>query len=106
MKIVYFVKDGCDACKKAREKVEFFLARWGASEGLDRESVNLSTVDGLVEAAMREVHDIPTVVLEDGEAEVARWVRRPPTAAELQAVLGLDAAAQSPAGAPPSSAHP
>jgi hypothetical protein len=105
MKIVYFVKDGCDACKKAREKVEFFLDRWGASDGLARESVNLSTVDGLVEAAMREVHDIPTVVLEDDGAEVARWIRRPPTAAELQAVLGLETAAQAAAGAPPGSAH-
>jgi glutaredoxin len=106
MKIVYFVKDGCDACKKAREKVEFFLARWGVSGGVDRESISLSTVDGLVEAAMREVHDIPTVVIEDGSAEVARWARRPPTAAELQAVLGLEAAAQDPAGVPPSGAHP
>ncbi len=79
MKIVYFVKDGCDACKKAREKVEFFLGRWGVGDGLDRESFNLSTVDGLVEAAMREVHDIPTVVLEqEGGTEVARWIRRPP----------------------------
>jgi hypothetical protein len=106
MKIVYCVKDGCDACKKAREKVEFFLAKWGASEGLDRESLNLSTVDGLVEAAMREVHDVPTVILEDGGAEVARWTRRPPTSAELQAVLGLEVAAQDAVGAPPNSTHP
>lgn len=106
MKIVYFVKDGCDACKKARDKVEFFLARWGAADGLDRESLSLSTVDGLVEAAMREVHDVPTVILEDGGAEVVRWTRRPPTSAELQAALGLDVAAPDAVGAPPGSAHP
>jgi glutaredoxin len=106
MRIVYFVKDGCDACKKAREKVEFFLEKWGASEGLDRESFSLSTVDGLVEASMREVHDIPTVILEDQGAEVARWIRRPPTSAELQAVLGLEIAAQDAVGAPQSSTHP
>lgn len=106
MKIVYFVKDGCDACKKAREKVEFFLGKWGAAEGLDRESFNLCTVDGLVEAAIREVHDIPTVVLEDAGTEVARWIRRPPTAAELQAVLGLETVSQAAVGAPSSGAHP
>jgi len=106
MKIVYFVKDGCDACKKAREKVEFFLGRWGVGEGFDRESFNLSTVDGLVEAAMREVHDIPTVVLEQEGTEVARWIRRPPTSAELHAALGLETALQDAVGAPQGDSHP
>lgn len=100
MKILYFVKDGCDACKKAREKVEFFLGRWGMSDRLDRESVSLSTADGLVEAALREVHDIPTVVLEQDGAELARWTRRPPTSAELRDALGVEGEEQTPEDAP------
>ena len=106
MKLVYFVKDGCDACKKAREKVEFFLGRWGAAERLEAETFSTSTVDGLVEAAMKEVHDIPTVILEDSGAEVARWVRRPPTSVELRAALGAAVPAQDPEETAPGSACP
>jgi glutaredoxin len=104
MRVVYFVKDGCDACKKAREKVEFFLGRWGASDRLDRQTHSISTVDGLVEAAMREVHDIPTVILEDDGAEVGRWARRPPTSVELRAALGTTVPAQDPDGPLPADA--
>jgi len=106
VKLLYFVKDGCDACKKAREKVEFFLGRWGAADRLDRQTHNTSTVDGLVEAAMREVHDIPTVILEDDGAEVGRWVRRPPTSVELRAALGTAVPAQDPDGTVPVDASP
>ncbi|MBM3307995.1 MAG: hypothetical protein FJY74_06700 [Candidatus Eisenbacteria bacterium] len=106
MKLVYFVKDGCDACKKAREKVEFFLARWNASDRVERETHNTSTEDGLVEAAMREVRDIPAIILEDSDSEVARWVRRPPTSLELRAALGATVPAQDGEDAPADVALP
>ncbi len=89
MKVTYFVKDGCDACKKARHKVGFYLDRWGVADEIETESYNVSTVDGLAESAWREIADIPCVILEEDGAEVARWTKNPPTSAELRAVLGL-----------------
>ena len=89
MKVIYFVKDGCDACKKARHKVGFYLDRWGVADEIATESFNVSTVDGLAESAWREIADIPCVILEEDGAEVARWTKNPPTSAELQQVLGL-----------------
>jgi hypothetical protein len=89
MKLVFFVKEDCGACKNAKKKVDFFLEKWGASDSVDTEVVSLSTEDGLVEAAMREVAEIPTIVLEDGGNEVARWTKTPPLSEELRGRLGL-----------------
>jgi thiol-disulfide isomerase/thioredoxin len=89
MKLVFFVKDDCGACKNAKEKVDFFLKKWGAADSVGIETISVSTEDGLVEAAMREVADIPTVLLEDDGDEVARWTKRAPTSQELRGSLGL-----------------
>jgi thiol-disulfide isomerase/thioredoxin len=89
MRLVFFVRDDCGACKNAKEKVDFFLQKWGAADAVGIETISVSTEDGLIEAAMREVSDIPTVVLEDGGAEVARWTKRAPTSQELRGSLGL-----------------
>ena len=66
MKLVFFVKENCEACKNAKEKVGFFLEKWGVADSVPVEAVNLSTADGLVEAAMKEVAEIPTILLVDG----------------------------------------
>jgi glutaredoxin len=89
MKLLFFVKQDCSACKNAREKVGFFLQKWGASDSVATETVDLSTEDGLVEAAMRAVAEIPTIILEDGGGEVARWTKKAPASEELRASLGL-----------------
>ena len=65
MKLVFFVKDDCEACKNAKEKIDFFLDKWGAADTVETEAINLDTEDGLVEAAMHGVADIPTIILED-----------------------------------------
>jgi hypothetical protein len=89
MRLVFFVKDGCGACKNAREKVEFFLAKWGVADTVETQTVDLSTADGLVEAAMRDVSDVPTILLEEDGGEVARWTRKAPASEELKARLGV-----------------
>jgi glutaredoxin len=88
MKLIFFVKDGCGACKNAKDKVDFFLDKWGA-EGVDTETVSLSTSDGLVEAAMRAVAEIPTIILEDQTGEVTRWIKQAPASEDLKAHLGV-----------------
>lgn len=89
MKLVFFVRDGCGACENAKDKVGFFLEKWEAADTVEIETVNMSTSDGLVEAAMRAVADIPTIILEDSDGEVARWVKKAPTSDELRAGLGV-----------------
>jgi glutaredoxin len=89
MRLVFFVKEGCGVCKNAREKVDFFLAKWGVSDTVETQTVDLSTVDGLVEAAMRDVSDVPTILLEEDGSEVARWTRKAPASDELKARLGV-----------------
>jgi glutaredoxin len=89
MRLVFFVKEGCGACKNAREKVDFFLAKWGVSDTVETQTVDLSTADGLVEAAMRDVSDVPTILLEEAGSEIARWTRKAPASDELKATLGV-----------------
>jgi len=89
MKLIFFVKENCGACKNAKEKVDFFLDKWDARSSIDVETINLSTSDGLVEAAMRAVAEIPTIILEDQKGEVARWMKKAPTSDDLKARLGV-----------------
>ena len=89
MKLVFFVKEECDACKNAKEKVAFFLDKWGAADSVHTEAFNLDTEDGLVEAAMNGVADVPTIVLKHEGSEVARWGKKAPPSEELRSKLDL-----------------
>jgi thiol-disulfide isomerase/thioredoxin len=89
MKLVFFVKEDCEACKNAKEKVAFFLDKWGAADSVPIEAINLDTEDGLVEAAMSAVADVPTIILQHEGGEVARWIKKAPPSEELRAGLGL-----------------
>jgi hypothetical protein len=89
MKLVIFEKENCEACRNAKTKIDFFLDKWGVADSLDRQSINVSTSDGLVEAAMQEVADIPTIILERDGEEVARWSKKAPKSEELRSKLGV-----------------
>lgn len=89
MKLVFFVKEDCEACKNAKEKVSFFLDKWGAAGSVATDAINLDTEDGLVEAAMNGVAEVPTIILEHEGSEVARWEKKAPPSDELKARLGL-----------------
>ena len=89
MKLVFYVKQDCEACKNAKEKVAFFLDKWGVTDSVDTQAVNLDTEDGLVEAAMKAVADVPTIILESNGDEVARWAKKAPASDDLKAKLGV-----------------
>jgi glutaredoxin len=89
MKLVFYVKEDCEACKNAKSKVVFFLDKWGVSGSIETELINLDTADGLVEAAMNEVADVPTIVLQRDGDEVARWTKKAPASDELRAQLDV-----------------
>jgi hypothetical protein len=89
VKLFFFVKEDCEACKNAKEKVAFFLDKWGATDSVATEAINLDTEGGLVEAAMNGVADVPTIILQHDGSEVARWEKKAPPSDELRAKLGL-----------------
>jgi len=89
VKLVFYVKEDCDACKNAKEKISFFLDKWGTADSVATEAINLDTEDGLVEAAMNGVADVPTIILQDDGGEVARWEKKAPPSDELKSKLGL-----------------
>jgi glutaredoxin len=89
MKLVFFVKTDCEACRNAKEKVSFFLDKWGAADSVETENINLDSEDGLVEAAMLGVADVPTIILRNDDEEIARWGRKAPQSDELKTALGL-----------------
>ncbi len=89
MNLVFYVKEDCEACKNAKEKISFFLEKWGAADAVATEAINLDTEDGLVEAAMNAVSDVPTIILQHEGGEVARWIKKAPPSEELRAKLGL-----------------
>lgn len=89
MKLVFYVKNDCEVCKNAKEKVSFFLDKWGAADSVETEAINLDTEDGLVEAAMNAVSDVPTIILQHEGSEIARWARKAPPSEELKAALGV-----------------
>jgi hypothetical protein len=88
-KLVFYVKNDCGACKNAKEKVHFFLDKWGVVDSVETEMINLDTSDGLVEAALNAVADVPTIVLHSECGEVARWAKKAPTSDELRSELGI-----------------
>jgi len=91
LKLVYFVKQDCSACENAKQKVGFFLEKWGMTGSIETEAFDVGTEDGLVEAAMQGVGDIPTIILEHDGEELGRWVKKAPLSDELREMLGAEA---------------
>jgi hypothetical protein len=89
MKLVFFFKEDCEACKNAKNKVAFFLDKWGVTDSIETEVINLDTADGLVEAAMNAVGEVPTIILSNEGDEVARWEKKAPESEDLKARLGV-----------------
>lgn len=84
IRVSIFGKQECDACKAAVEKVTYFSEKWGKADETAIDFVDVETPDGLAEGAYRDVYDIPTVILQDGDEEVARWIKRVPLSQEFK----------------------
>jgi thiol-disulfide isomerase/thioredoxin len=80
MKLLLFGKETCEACKKVKEKLNYYHNKYAPIEIC---YYDVDTVDGLAESAYRSVAEIPTVILVDQEQELKRWVQSAPTFAEL-----------------------
>ncbi|HVP56496.1 MAG TPA: hypothetical protein VMU02_00230 [bacterium] len=84
MKVSVFGKKDCDACKAAIAKLEYFTRKWGKAENTAIEFIDMETVDGLADGAWRDVYDIPTVILDEGGTELARWVKQVPISRDFK----------------------
>lgn len=80
-KVFIFGRQTCPVCKEVYNKLSYFKEK----EKFDAEIVyfDIDNVDGLAEGAFYEVGDIPTVLVVDGDKELARWARIPPMSAEF-----------------------
>ena len=88
MKLTIFGRRDCSACKKAKEKVEYYLAKWRVEIPL--EYCDMETVEGLALGAFHDVAEVPTVVLEKQGKELRRWVKFPPLSEELKGFLTVN----------------
>jgi hypothetical protein len=84
IRVSIFGKKECDACKAAMEKVTYFSRKWGKTEETTIDFIDVETPDGLAEGAYQGVYDIPTVILEDGGEELARWVKQVPLSKDFR----------------------
>jgi thiol-disulfide isomerase/thioredoxin len=84
IRVSVFGKKECDACKAAMEKVTYFSQKWGKADQTAIDFIDVETPDGLAEGAYKGVYDIPTVILEDGGEEVARWIKQVPVSKDFR----------------------
>ncbi len=82
--VTVFGKKDCDACKAAIEKVSYFTKKWGWEARTRVQFIDMDTPDGLAEGAYRDVFDIPTVILEKNNEELARWVKQVPASRDFR----------------------
>lgn len=87
MQVKIFGIPSCSVCKGAREKMTYFLKKWGRENQIPLNYYDLETTDGMAEGAYYEVWQVPTVVIEDDEEEVMRWVKKVPLSREFEPLL-------------------
>lgn len=82
MKQIYvFGKTDCSVCKDTREKLMYFKEKNKFEAPI--KYYDMDTVEGLTEGAYREVSDIPTVIILEGDQELVRWAKKPPISEEF-----------------------
>jgi thiol-disulfide isomerase/thioredoxin len=86
-----FGRKTCPYCQKAKEKVEYFLNRWNVKAPVVYHDVDVP--EGMAEGAWYDVYEIPTVVLEDEDQVVQRWLKTPPLLQELKNLFRISDAA-------------
>jgi hypothetical protein len=88
MQVSIFGKPDCAKCKSTKNKLGFFLGKWGLVDKVKVEFIDLGTTDGLAEGAFHDVTDkLPTVIIFNGDKTLARWDGKIPNSEEVKLVL-------------------
>ena len=86
-KILIFGKQDCGECKKAKHRVGHYVNKWGLDGEVPVVFIDMESVEGLTEGSMRDVWDIPTTIVEQGDNTVGRWDGEPPKSESLRELL-------------------
>ena len=87
MHINIFGRQGCAKCKTTKSKIEFFINKWNLTESLRISFLDMDSVEGLSEAAMNDVLNIPATILEKEGNVVARWDGEVPKSDEFKTYI-------------------
>jgi hypothetical protein len=87
MNIEVYGKKDCGMCESAKNKISVFLDRWDMADEVEVVFRDMDTVEGAAEGDFYDVFEIPTVLVKDGNAVVARWEDHRFQSQELQDAL-------------------
>jgi len=95
MQIDLFGKTDCSKCASAKRKLDHFLNKWGLVGKVSVNYFDMETIEGRAEGALRDVMKIPTLIIRDGDRNIARWEGELPHSEEIRLCIenGKDAAA-------------
>ena len=89
MNVFIFGKVGCARCESTKRKVTHLLDKWGVSNRVEMNFVNMDTVEGLAEGSFHDVFRVPATIVKRGSEEVARWDGIVPESDALRVSLEL-----------------
>lgn len=87
MKVEVFGKEDCAICKSTQRKLGHFVEKWGLKERVDISFVDMDTVEGMAEAAFRDILEVPTTIISADGKTCGRWEGVVPPSEEVRGVL-------------------
>ena len=87
MKVEVFGKEDCAICKSTKRKLGHFVEKWGFKDRVSISFVDMDTVDGMAEAAFRDVLEVPTTIISTEGKTHGRWGGIVPPSEEVKGVL-------------------
>ncbi len=86
-RVMIFGKQGCAKCTTTKNKVGHYINKWGLDGQVPIQFVDMESLDGLTEGAVRDVWDVPTTIVERGGSTIAKWEGEIPNSELLHASL-------------------
>lgn len=87
MDVKIFGKKGCAKCETTKNKFTHFIKRWDKLKEIRLSFYDLDTIEGMAEGAYLDVGEIPTVIIEKNNTQLARWDGEVPKSKEFQPYL-------------------
>jgi len=86
-RITVFGRDDCGKCKATRSKVNHVVEKLGVSDRVEIVHYDVTSEEGMAEGAFRDVLEIPTTIIDDGQQDIRRWTAIIPDSEELEDAL-------------------
>ena len=87
MRVDVFGKEECAKCRTTKNKLNHFLKKWGLDGKVEIQYFDMDSEEGIAEGAFRDVGQIPTIIVEDGGKDLARWEGVVPDSDEVKSAL-------------------